>query len=109
MWTVVVKNSHNFQTLRYFGYPRVLGSGLGWVGFSFPIFQRNYNEILHYDNDTIYCGHFNMTYGQLLMAMVVMPNETCKMKTGEDEPILILNNNLMKEYSFEKNHKIEEL
>ena len=43
------------------------------------------------------------------MAMLVMPNETCKMKTGEDEPLITLSTNLMKEYSFEMNHKIEEI
>ena len=110
--------------LSHFWVPWALGSGcLGqvWSGGQvlpkveqlsqvfIPNFnRRNYNEILHYDNDMIYCGHLNITYGLLFMSYMAMPNETCKMKTGEDEPLSTLFENLMMEYSFEMDHKMEE-
>ena len=57
----------------------------------------------------IYCGHFNITYELLLMSLTAMPNATCKMKTGENEPLVTLfYENLIINYSFEMSHRIEE-
>ena len=71
-------------------------------------FYRNTNELFDYDNERIYCGHFNVTYEELYSYKSNNPAEKCKMKDGEDSMLLIsLYGFILFDYSFEMSPKLE--
>ena len=65
----------------------------------------NYNVLLEYDDEFVYCGSRNMSFAQLSYVTAESPNEPCQLKSGNSIPIEKLYE-LFTHFSFEKSPEL---
>lgn len=61
----------------------------------------NYNVLLEYDDEFVYCGSRNISFAQLSYVTAKSPNEPCQLKNGKSLPLGKLYE-LLTDFSFEK-------
>ena len=67
---------------------------------------RNFNDVLLYDRDYIYCGKYNFTYNDFDLVRSDFGGEDCMLANGESIPIRQLWYSLLSDFSFEWNYKL---
>ena len=65
----------------------------------------NYNVLLEYDDEFVYCGSRNISFDQLLVVIRESPNEPCQLKSGNTVPLGELYR-LLTQFSFEKSTEL---
>ena len=81
--------------------------------FENPISKRirrkgtNYNQVLNFDEDEIFCGDRNISYPDLINIYKINATE-CRLKTGKSIQLSELVPDLLSDYSFKYSNKIEE-
>ena len=63
----------------------------------------NYNVLLEYDDEFVYCGSRNISFDQLVAVTKKNPYEPCQLKSGNTVPLIRLENFVLTQFSFEKN------
>ena len=65
----------------------------------------NFNTLLEYDDEFVFCGARNVSYEQLLDAIYKYPEEPCQLKNNKSVPLKRLYR-LLTQFSFEQSTKI---
>ena len=65
----------------------------------------NYNVLLEYDDEFVYCGSRNISFAQLSYVTAKSPNEPCQLKSGNSLPLERLYE-LLTHFSFEKSTEL---
>ena len=66
----------------------------------------NYNVLLEYDDEFVYCGSRNISFAQLSYVFTESPNEPCQLKSGNSLPLRKFYYSLLTDFSFEKNTEL---
>ena len=69
----------------------------------------NYNTVLLFDDDYIYCGKYNFTYDDFYQIKQDHGMEDCDLADGRKEPIGELWSHLIKDFSFNMTKKMNDL
>ena len=62
----------------------------------------NYNVLLEYDDEFVYCGSRNISFAQLSYVTGESLNEPCQLKNGNNVTLQKLSYDLLRDFSFEK-------
>ena len=69
----------------------------------------NYNTVLLFDDDYIYCGKYNFTYDDFYQLKEDHGTEDCDLADGSRVPIGELWYHLIKDFSFKMTKKMDDL
>ena len=66
----------------------------------------NYNVLLEYDDEFVYCGSRNISFDQLVAVTEKSPYEPCQLKSGNTVPLGKLSEAILRQFSFEKSTEL---
>ena len=66
----------------------------------------NYNVLLEYDDEFVYCGSRNISFDQLVAVTEKSPYEPCQLKSGNTVPLGKLSEAILMQFSFEKSTEL---
>ena len=70
---------------------------------------QNFNLLLNFDEERIFCGTFNVTYEKMYEMYIVNEDEYCSFLSGDVVQFYQMYYNLLLDYSFQMSNKIDEL
>ena len=70
--------------------------------------SKNYNLLLNFDENTIYCGKHNFTYAEFEHVYSKNPTDLCTLKEGKRISLEFLFLYLLNDYSFNMSTKMDE-